>query len=82
MSQTVLITQSDYKNLIERITALEQMVRNLAKTVMSTNPMLKKEEWWIRDVAESRRDIALGKFVTLKTAKDIDRHFDKLDEIA
>lgn len=78
MANTITLTQTAYKELLNRLSKLEKMMATLLEKLKEEEPPYGTEAWWEWSIKKGKEDIKKGRYTTLKTHKDIDRFFESL----
>ncbi len=76
MSQTVTLKQSEYKKLIERISALEKAVQSLIKRLQK-EPSYGSDAWWEWSDTKAIDDIKKGNYVAFDSAQEMVEYLER-----
>ena len=70
MNNTIIISQSAYKELVTRLSRLEKMVLALVKK-LEAEPQEGSDDWWEQSDKRALEEIKKGQFVEFDSAKDM-----------
>jgi len=71
MANTVTLTQSTYKELLNRLSRLEKMVISLLEK-FDQEPPSGTDAWWEWAIKKGKEDIKKGQYVEITTKKQRD----------
>lgn len=81
MTNTVTISQAQYKSLSGRLDNLEQMIRLLAnrlETAIELEPRYGSREWWKWGMKKGEEAIKKGEYTEISSKKQLDKLFNSL----
>ncbi len=77
MSQTVILTQSAYEEIIARLERMEKLVEKLVER-LKTSSIYGSERWWNNSDEKSLKEIEKGEFVVFDSPEKMEKYLDSL----
>ncbi|GIW64692.1 MAG: hypothetical protein KatS3mg092_0625 [Patescibacteria group bacterium] len=73
MANTITLTQSSYKELLNRLSRLEKMVATLLEK-FEKEPTYGSDEWWYYSIKKGEEDIKKGNYKVFDSSKDLKKY--------
>ncbi len=80
MAQTITLTQSAYKEILNRLSRLERLVVKVLKSNY-VEPAYGSSEWWEWSNKKAMDDIKRGDYYELRDEKELKDFFDNIDKV-
>lgn len=73
MAQTITLKQTEYQNLINRISRLEKIVADFIRS--KSEPPAGSNAWWLKTIQDGENAIQKKETVPVRSDEDIDKIF-------
>jgi hypothetical protein len=77
MANTVVLSQSAYKEIITRLSRLEKILSSLLEK-LEKEPPYGSDEWWEWSDKKALKDIEEGNYKTFSSAKELKKYLENL----
>ncbi|MDH7476225.1 MAG: hypothetical protein QHH09_02000 [Microgenomates group bacterium] len=77
MSNTITLSQSAYKQLLERLINVEKKLSDLLEKI-EREPVYGTDEWWDWSDKKAVADIKKGNYLVFDSPKKLKKHLDSL----